>query len=523
MATKKQILQLATAQEDTPTRRDLVSTLPLELLAEILSSTTPKEVLALARCSRYLCTTLVGNYSTAFIWKNARKSCIPPIPDPTPNFTEPAYAAYIFDGGPCESECYMHWKAEKAISEDRVRKEVLRWLLPAEYSENQFPYIKLYKKAQVDQELFEYEKTVARVNDLEFYYMLKRRKEKKKEKIMQLSKELREWKFGRIQRSQDVCRSNATLTREVANREGWSFWDLKNTSGCLALLKSKKCALDYVTDLDFEIIKPAVEIEIAKMVKKRARSAEEQAYAKRREVVALEYHRLESTNSPKDPVVLPTLDAFREQSVIKTLQNKQGLKPGDMIKNFKDPTAVKVTRDLFTLLKLSEEDQHSYQALNKSGDRIRCKSCDGTVFMNFESMQRHSHRHQDMRIELFSAAQSTQIKFRPVDWGLCGSLMSMAKSAPRKQELKVYGCRHCIQYEALPRADHRLEDDETDRHHEKSVNVTKMRKEKLMSLHGMRGHLFKCHGVSHVADEDIYRVEGNVDASDNYSASLGQT
>lgn len=76
---------------------------PLEILAEILSYTTsPRDILALARCSQYFCHTLVQPSST-FIWKHARARCLPtPIPDPLPNFTEASYASFIFDGGECE-------------------------------------------------------------------------------------------------------------------------------------------------------------------------------------------------------------------------------------------------------------------------------------------------------------------------------------------------------------------------------------------------------------------------------------
>jgi hypothetical protein len=79
--------------------------LPLELLAEILQDTcSPKDVLAVARCSKYFCTTLVeSEASSNFIWRSVRATCKPePIPDPTPNFTEASYAAFLFDGGVCE-------------------------------------------------------------------------------------------------------------------------------------------------------------------------------------------------------------------------------------------------------------------------------------------------------------------------------------------------------------------------------------------------------------------------------------
>lgn len=82
---------------------DYLSRVPMELLAEILLySLSTQSVLALARCSKYFCATLL-NKSSVFIWRNVRAACKPyAIPDPPQNFTEPAYAAFIFDGGECE-------------------------------------------------------------------------------------------------------------------------------------------------------------------------------------------------------------------------------------------------------------------------------------------------------------------------------------------------------------------------------------------------------------------------------------
>lgn len=77
--------------------------LPMEIIAEVLSYTTPRDILALARSNKFFCATLVDNPSSAFIWKKSRSRCLPePIPDPTPNFTEASYAAFLFDSGECE-------------------------------------------------------------------------------------------------------------------------------------------------------------------------------------------------------------------------------------------------------------------------------------------------------------------------------------------------------------------------------------------------------------------------------------
>lgn len=80
--------------------RDLFSTLPVEILTEILKQTSTEDVLAVARCSKRLCRFLVGNTNSDFIWKTVRRAAN--LPEPTPNLSEAAYAAFVYDGGPCE-------------------------------------------------------------------------------------------------------------------------------------------------------------------------------------------------------------------------------------------------------------------------------------------------------------------------------------------------------------------------------------------------------------------------------------
>lgn len=76
--------------------------LPLEILAEVLLNTaSPRDILAVARCSKFLCVTLVNNPATVYIWKLLRQK-FHSIPDPTPNWTESSYAVFLFDDSNCE-------------------------------------------------------------------------------------------------------------------------------------------------------------------------------------------------------------------------------------------------------------------------------------------------------------------------------------------------------------------------------------------------------------------------------------
>ena len=82
--------------------------LPLEILSEILLHTaSPRDILAVARCNKFFCATLVNNAATVYIWKRLRAS-FDNIPDPTPNWTEASYAAFLFDEPTCAVRPYIY-------------------------------------------------------------------------------------------------------------------------------------------------------------------------------------------------------------------------------------------------------------------------------------------------------------------------------------------------------------------------------------------------------------------------------
>lgn len=87
-----------------PSPRCYFTTLPLELIAEILSYTpSPRDILAVARTCKHFCAVLVNNPASEFIWRHSRARFIyGPIPDFSPNFTEASYAAFLFDTKICE-------------------------------------------------------------------------------------------------------------------------------------------------------------------------------------------------------------------------------------------------------------------------------------------------------------------------------------------------------------------------------------------------------------------------------------
>ncbi|KAH7886960.1 hypothetical protein F5I97DRAFT_1807945 [Phlebopus sp. FC_14] len=92
--------------DNSSSERATLTTLPLEILAEVLLHThSPPTVLAVSRTSSYLFRTLVLNPAASFIWRGVRKTCKPsPLPEPGDKWrgSEAQYAAFVFDAGVCE-------------------------------------------------------------------------------------------------------------------------------------------------------------------------------------------------------------------------------------------------------------------------------------------------------------------------------------------------------------------------------------------------------------------------------------
>jgi len=90
----------------TASPRAFLTTLPIEILAEILLNTcSPPTVLAVSRTCSFLYRSLAQNPAASFIWRGVRKTCAPvPLPDPGESWkkSEADYAAFVFSGGVCE-------------------------------------------------------------------------------------------------------------------------------------------------------------------------------------------------------------------------------------------------------------------------------------------------------------------------------------------------------------------------------------------------------------------------------------
>ncbi|KZP02971.1 hypothetical protein FIBSPDRAFT_808192, partial [Athelia psychrophila] len=331
-----------------------LSRLPIELLAEILLYfTSTKVLLNVARSSKDLCLTLVDPASS-FIWRGIRGSCCVPIPDPTPNFTEPAYAAFIFDGGECEV-CNKATRAMYCSFALRVRlcgnqscystfRQVHckndydasgRALLSAEsttcfslhhngFHTSNWPdsgmrlcrasdYVEAYAGPTWD------------INEHKFEI-------EKRDKIMTWAVQLSKWKEKRTKLQTSAKEENEALACVIATKEGWSQRDMLQTQTFGRLHRtSADLAVPLRMD-DFRLVRSTVDEEMIKMAEARKRRADEETYRNLYRELERQYNRLKSQNS-KDKII-PTLAQFRQLPVIKLVQSQQ------------TPASTDVSRDL---------------------------------------------------------------------------------------------------------------------------------------------------------------------------------
>lgn len=103
---KVDVVDAPRVSDSTPPKDDLLMSLPVDIISQILIHTcSTRDVLAVARCSKYLSVMLVDP-SNAAIWSSTRRNTgqnlYRGMPDPPSGMTEPAYAAFVFDGGKCE-------------------------------------------------------------------------------------------------------------------------------------------------------------------------------------------------------------------------------------------------------------------------------------------------------------------------------------------------------------------------------------------------------------------------------------
>ncbi|KAH9939554.1 hypothetical protein B0H21DRAFT_35411 [Amylocystis lapponica] len=328
--------------------------MPLEILAEILSHTaSPKDILALARCSKFFCVTLVNNHSTTFIWRHARAHCKPAgLPDPTPNFTEASYAAFIFDGGECDN-CskktkYSHYSymlrlrichKETCIAQCIQNKliplpqdvprysDILAWIPRTEPClrtiHELFRTTTYVKRSEWNAAVNEFNKAALSPTTMEEYMRKKQLLADRLPAVLEHADKLVKWKYKRDEEISRTRNKNQGFAAKIAQRHGWQDWELINSETYGWMHRSRSASFEVVTEADFAAIEDTVKEEMARNIEHRKRREAEAAYRKRREAVAKQYNRLKADKDTDR--VLPTLPEFRKLSVMKVMQSKNSV------------------------------------------------------------------------------------------------------------------------------------------------------------------------------------------------------
>ncbi|GLB42366.1 hypothetical protein LshimejAT787_1103810 [Lyophyllum shimeji] len=340
-------LPRASTKQDIPTAPDepgrcLFDKLPLELLAEILLFTeSPKDVLAVARCSKFFCATLL-NPSARFIWKAARIAYPIPPPEPLSTFTEASYAAFLFDGGTCEvcgkTTDAMYTSFGIRLRLCRNHQCVVRFATGGELRTSNtvlmhdlkirrcLPYAESHRcflphRVGYNSDLYRTKDWLHELHDCavnpEEYLTRNKSKISYVAAYMKFSKSLFEWKEIRQAAYKSIEDANKKFAEKLAEKYGYNYWDMMNSTPYGELHRHKNRRIENVTQKDYDGVASEVDAALSRLAETRKRKARESAYMENREGVAQHYQRL---RSQQPPVILPSLPVFRRLPIVAMLQ-----------------------------------------------------------------------------------------------------------------------------------------------------------------------------------------------------------
>ncbi|KAJ3868932.1 hypothetical protein EV359DRAFT_31257 [Lentinula novae-zelandiae] len=350
---KKQKISNSESDVKAPTvpRTCYIAKLPLELLAEILLCTkSPADILALTRCSKFFCRTLLHE-ANQYIWRYARQNCLRGgLPEPCPRFTESSFAAFVFDAGPCEIcdkqvNFYSSFGLRVRLCANKTphlsyNVGVLFFSFFAYSIRLQFntgPNTgAVYLYSDWSRALQEYLDVSQKPDTLEGYIdaSLSNHLYQLLTDILSLSALLKKecpdkdmcvalhaWRKEYVEAQNVMKDVNTKFSRELAAREGLTFWDMMNTPTYSFLMKHKNASLEEIQDLDYKTREAAIAAELVKVVESRSRRAHEAGYATCRRAVEKHYSRLRAL---KRETPLPSLSSFRELPTIRQIQQSVG-------------------------------------------------------------------------------------------------------------------------------------------------------------------------------------------------------
>ncbi|KLO09320.1 hypothetical protein SCHPADRAFT_907826 [Schizopora paradoxa] len=317
---RKRAKKSSSGEPTVVSRRDLFSKLPLEVLSEILSMVTTEEVLAVARCCKHLCHTLLNFPYTEFIWRRARKNYIHnPLPDPLPNFTEASYASFVFDMGNCDfcgkevvksgytclslrlrfcdnkEKCLDGWMesyGQITVKIDRDEHPYVDWIMTSrlktiygliEGSYGSPGHLQSFCRASEFKKLeAEYQDAKASGVTLEEYRRMHQFHVRKINCIERHMWKIRNWMSDKSSSLAFVKTTNSEFTDSLARKSGWGFIQLLSTKTYRSLYEKKKNRLQLITREDFESVQSTVQSEIEQRWDREERQGREHIYSKLR-------------------------------------------------------------------------------------------------------------------------------------------------------------------------------------------------------------------------------------------------
>ncbi|KAF8438057.1 hypothetical protein L210DRAFT_3761635 [Boletus edulis BED1] len=338
MVTKKRRRTLNhKATSSTTTARVSLTSLPIEILAEILLYTcSPPTVLAVSRTCSFLYRSLALNPNASFIWRGVRKTCSPvPLPEPGDGWkmSEADYAALVFGGGVCEV-CHKATRAMYASFSARIRlcgnwhcrakllDESLTnvtsethgwlrqsfWVPPVESTRCFYPsrlgaliwprgelllrksdWEAFQRDAKAyEQALAECEQAVALTGlplpagqeDEQGERIVKRCRAAKERlpQVMEFSVRLVQWKWDYDQEFKIVKKHNRTWTKNLAESEGWNLEDLVESQTYESLQRRKTFLLEKIEEKDVSPIRTVIESELLALQARHKRQEAEASY-----------------------------------------------------------------------------------------------------------------------------------------------------------------------------------------------------------------------------------------------------
>ncbi|KAG9221642.1 hypothetical protein CCMSSC00406_0005555 [Pleurotus cornucopiae] len=249
------------------------------------------------------------------------------LPEPLPMFPEPAYAAFVFDGGHCAvcQKSQMH-----PMSMRGPDVHLRRWYLVAENDvcfegstqlQHSWPTgQKLYmRREDRDAAAAQFQLTEISPEARTAYIQERNTNRAWVQVHMEFYARLFAW-YRRYRAQRKTCKVlNDEIAKTICARWGWNFWDLKTTKAFSTLYALRSGDGQEISPQDLENISKTVSDEMIVKIEKNHNRKELLAQRERMRIIETHYNRLRSSEG-NAKMVLPNLATFKTFPIISSLQ-----------------------------------------------------------------------------------------------------------------------------------------------------------------------------------------------------------